>query len=154
MATAETRALFAKIRAQVANELPLIELDGQAQLAMAAADLVVVASGTATLEAALLKKPMVIVYQLNALTAWLMKRKAYLPWVGLPNILCHEALVPELLQDAANPQTLAETALALFHDPQRRAAMAQRFTELHVSLKQNAAVRAADVVANLMNKAS
>ena len=98
-------------------------LFGHAVEAMTAADAVLVASGTASLEAALLKRPMVISYRMGSLRYRLMKRLAYLPWVGLPNILCGEEMVPELLQDDATPERLAAALEAWFDDVDRRHAL-------------------------------
>ena len=96
-------------------------LFGHSHEAMAAADVVLVASGTATLEAALLKRPMVITYRMPRLSWWLMRPRAYQPYVGLPNILAGEFVVPELLQDDATPENLAEAVLKLLDDePLRR----------------------------------
>jgi lipid-A-disaccharide synthase len=113
---------------------------------MAAADVVLVASGTATLEAALLQKPMVITYRMPALSAWIMKRRGYLPYVGLPNILAGEFVVPELLQDAATPHALAQAVVALLNDAPRRERIRERFGRMLVELKQNTAQKAADAI--------
>src|SRR5690606_18383450 len=109
LATGETRQLFEEaLHRQDASGLPIRMLFGHAVEAMTAADVVLVASGTASLEAALLKRPMVITYRIGKWQYRLMKRMAYLPWVGLPNILCNEGIVPELLQDDATPENLAD----------------------------------------------
>jgi len=113
---------------------------------MEAADIVVVASGTATLEAALLKKPMVITYRMPTLSWQILKRMKYLPYVGLPNILADKFLVPELLQKEATPQKLAETTLKLLGDKSHQKELKQAFTEMHLDLKQNSAQKAAKVV--------
>src|SRR5690606_584519 len=107
--TRETRTRFEQaIYANEGEELPIQILFGHAHLAMAAADVVVVASGTATLEAALLKRPMVITYRMPALSWQILKRMNYLPYVGLPNVLAERFVVPELLQHNATPEKLAE----------------------------------------------
>ncbi len=126
--------------------LNLRVLAGQSHAALAACDVALVASGTATLEAALFKKPMVIVYRVPALTGWLMQRRALLPWVGLPNILAREWLVPERIQKAATPETLATDALAWLDDAPRREAAIARFHDMHHTLRQNAAARIADAL--------
>jgi len=123
--------------------LPLHILNGQSHAALAACDVALVASGTATLEAALFKKPMVITYRVPALTAYLMRKKALLPWIGLPNILAREFVVPERVQEAATPQNLAADALAWLDDAPRRQALAETFHAMHVSLRQNASARIA-----------
>ena len=103
MASSAARAAFEKIRAARHPDLPLRIVDGRSHAVLAASDAVLVASGTATLETALFKRPMVIAYKVNALTAAMMRRMGYIPWVGLPNILAREFLVPEFLQEAATP---------------------------------------------------
>lgn len=110
---------------------------GHANLAMEASDLVLVASGTATLEAALLKKPMVITYKVSWLSWQILKRLSYLPFVGLPNILANQMIVPELLQANAQPEKIAETLIQLLSDKKRRKQITDKFTEIHHSLRQN-----------------
>ena len=147
LATRETRALFEEaLRTNNARELPIRMLFGHSVDAMTAADVVLVASGTASLEAALLKRPMVISYRMGDLQYRLMKRMAYLPWVGLPNILCNESLVAELLQDDATPVRLADSLDRWLLDPAGCAALAERFTELHLTLRQNTAEKAAAAI--------
>lgn len=127
--------------------LPLHVLDGQSHAALAACDVALVASGTATLEAALFKKPMVITYRVPALTAYLMRKKALQPWIGLPNILAREFVVPERVQEAATPENLANDALAWLEDTPRREAAIETFRAMHLSLRQDASARIADAVA-------
>ena len=123
---------------------------GQSHTVLAACDVTLIASGTATLEAALFKRPMVIGYRMHALSWRLMRRKQLQPWVGLPNILCGDFVVPELIQDAATPQALAAAVLQWFdapqNDPQRLAALEQRFTALHHSLLRNTPQLAAEAI--------
>ena len=102
-------------------------LAGRSHEALAACDVAMVASGTATLEAALFKKPMVITYRVPALTAHLMRKKALLPWIGLPNILARDFVVPERVHEAATPDNLAADALAWLDDAPRRAAAIETF---------------------------
>lgn len=148
LATRATRELFEQaVRDADARDLSLRILFGHAVDAMTAADVVLVASGTASLEAALLKRPMAICYRIGKWQYRLMKRMAYLPWIGLPNILCNETVVPELLQDAATPQALADALDRWLGDPAACDELAQRFTRLHVELKQGTALRAADAIA-------
>jgi lipid-A-disaccharide synthase len=128
------------------RNLPVSLLAGQAHLAMAAADSVLLASGTATLEAALLKKPMVITYRLPALSYQLMKRRAYLPYVGLPNILLGRFAVPELIQDQATPAALARALADSLDDVAGRGRLVRDFTELHGQLRCGAAARIAAAV--------
>ncbi|HRM68823.1 MAG TPA: lipid-A-disaccharide synthase [Thauera phenylacetica] len=154
LATRETRQLFEEaLHRQDASELPIRMLFGHAVEAMTAADVVLVASGTASLEAALLKRPMVITYRIGKWQYRLMKRMAYLPWVGLPNILCGETVVPELLQDEADPAHLAAAIDDWFADDARRAAVEARFTELHHTLRQDTARRAAEAILPYLDKA-
>lgn len=126
--------------------LPVTLTPGKSSLAMTAADVVVLASGTATLEAALLKKPMVITYKLPYLSYAIMKRKAYLPWVGLPNILLRRFAVPELIQHQATPEALAQAAATWLESPEKVAALKQEFLVLHQQLRCNAAERIADAL--------
>ena len=154
LATGETRQLFEEaLHRNDASELPIRMLFGPAVEAMTAADVVLVASGTASLEAALLKRPMVITYRIGKWQYRLMKRMAYLPWVGLPNILCGETVVPELLQDEADPEHLAAAIDDWFADDARRAAVEARFTALHHTLRQDTARRAAEAILPYLDKA-
>ena len=111
-----------------------------------ASDIVLVASGTATLEAALFKRPMVIAYKMSPLTAWIMWRKGRIPHVGLTNILAGELVVPELLQHHATPATLARAVLDWLHDAARCERIAARFTEMHHSLKRDTARLVTDAI--------
>jgi lipid-A-disaccharide synthase len=143
----ETRGIFEQaIYDCNAHELPITLLFGHAQDAMIAADGVLVASGTATLEAALLKRPMVITYRMPAISWWLMRRKQYQPYVGLPNILCERFVVPELLQDDATPENLAQALLNLVNDHNAVTQLEQTFTDLHLSLRQNTSQKAAAAI--------
>ena len=149
----ETRMLFEQAVYDCKGEdLPFSLLFGHAQDAMTASDIVLVASGTATLECALLKRPMVITYRLNALTWWMMKRKAYLPYFGLPNVLCGRFVVPELMQTDATPENLAQALLNLLNDQNAVAELEATFNELHKTLRQNTAQKAADVVLSYLPK--
>ncbi|NMG75024.1 lipid-A-disaccharide synthase [Aromatoleum diolicum] len=153
LATRETRLLFAEaLRVADAEDLPIRMLFGHAVDAMTAADAVLVASGTASLEAALLKRPMVISYRMGKWQYRLMKRMAYLPWVGLPNILCNESVVPELLQDDATPEALADALDRWLSDPDACAQVAQRFDVLHRQLRQNTAEKAAAAILPYLNR--
>ncbi|MCC7005653.1 MAG: lipid-A-disaccharide synthase [Ottowia sp.] len=133
-------------------ELDVILCHGQAQSAMAAANVVLLASGTATLEAALYKKPMVIAYKVPWLTAQVMKRQALLPYVGLPNIIAGRCVVPELLQEAATPEALCAEVLKLFADVNGQARLTDIFHAMHLSLRRDTANLAADVVINVMRQ--
>lgn len=151
LATRTTREIFEQcLHDAEATELALHVLFGHANDAMTAADVVVVASGTASLEAALLKRPMVISYRMGGLQFRLMKRMAYLPWVGLPNILCNETIVPELLQDDATPEKLAAAVVGWMEDKEARRALEVRFMSLHQTLRQDTASRAAEAILPLL----
>lgn len=126
-------------------------LDGQSHVALAACDVTLIASGTATLEAALFKKPMVIGYAMQALTWQLMKRMAYQPWVGLPNILAREFVVPERIQEHCHPEQLERDVLEWLDDAPRRDRVAARFAEMHQLLRQDTARRATDVLAQVFS---
>lgn len=134
----ETRRQFEEtvFHAQAA-ELPLRILFGHAHDALQAADAALIASGTATLEALLLGCPHVITYRVPWLTYQIMKRQAYLPWVGLPNILAGRSIVPELLQDAARPEALAQALLTLLSDTAAREGMIAEFRRLRGELKRD-----------------
>lgn len=152
--TRETRhifeqALYKNLHERLNTEQEHMQLNilfGHAHDAMQAADVVLVASGTATLEAALLKRPMVITYRMPTLSWWIMKRMNYLPYVGLPNILAGKFVVPELLQKDATPQKLADAVSLLLVDKLKIKDIEQEFTAIHKSLKQDSAKKAADVV--------
>ncbi|WP_370459303.1 lipid-A-disaccharide synthase [Cupriavidus sp. SW-Y-13] len=132
-------------------ELDIQVVDGQSHLAMEASDVVLLASGTATLEAALYKKPMVISYKVPWLTAQIMKRQGYLPYVGLPNILSGRFVVPELLQDDATPDALARETLLQLNDEGNVAFLREHFTAMHHTLKRDTANLASGVVVDLMH---
>ncbi len=123
---------------------------GQSHTAMAACDVTLIASGTATLEAALFKRPMVIAYNMNWLSWQIMRRKQLQPWVGLPNILCGDFVVPELLQEAATPQALAQSVLDWLDAPEKIAALQHRFTELHHTLRRDTAQLATDAIEKVL----
>ena len=128
------------------EKLPIRLQAARTELACAAADAVLVTSGTATLEVALCKRPMVISYKLSALTYWLVKRKIQVPHVGLPNILLNKAVVPELLQADATPEKLAAALLDWYRQPEKVAALEADFVHLHEMLKLNTDELAAGAV--------
>lgn len=144
----QTRELFeAALYRRQSGELDISLLFGHAHEAISAADVVLVASGTATLEAALLQRSMVITYRMNQLSWWILKCMWYQPWAGLPNILAGEFVVPELLQDAATPDALSTAVIELLQDPDRRKAIEQRFAQMALELRHGgASERAADAV--------
>ena len=153
MVTRETRDIFERtVYEQQQTELPLTLMFGHSHEALAAADLALVASGTATLEAALFKTPMVITYRQSPLSWALMRSMLYLPYVGMPNILAGEKLVPELLQGDAGPAALAAALLALLRDTEAQKRQVERFHEIHLLLRQNTAEKAADAILNILDR--
>ena len=144
------RHVVEPLRKQYAPGLDLELLDGRSHEALAACDVTLVASGTATLEAALFKRPMVIAYVMHALNWQMMKRMKYQPWVGLPNILLNDFAVPELLQGDATPERLAHAALAWLDDPERCAVLHARLDALHGTLRCNTAQAATDAIEKVL----
>jgi lipid-A-disaccharide synthase len=147
------RPLLEPLLQAYGQDLPLQVVDGRSHEVLAACDVTLIASGTATLEAALFKLPMVIAYRMPALSWQLMKRLSYLPWVGLPNILSREFVVPELLQNDATPSALADAVLGWLDAPARVQSLRQRFLDLHHSLRCNTAQRATDAIAQVLEAA-
>jgi lipid-A-disaccharide synthase len=154
LATRETRALFetALYRNQAA-QLPFTPLFGHAQDAIVAADAVLVASGTATLEAALLRRPMVIAYRLSPITFAIARKLVRTPWVGLPNILAGEFIVPEFLQDDVTAENLAQAMQNLLADEYVLKQLPKKFAQMHQTLKRDAAARAAGALLPLLGRA-
>ncbi len=148
-ATPALRALLQPMAAQY-PQLAVTLVEGHAQRAMTAADAILVKSGTVTLEAALLKKPMVISYKVPWLTGQIMRRQGYLPYVGLPNILAGRFVVPELLQHFATPEALADATLTQLNDEANRRALTEIFTEMHLALRRNTAQCAAEAVVRVL----
>lgn len=133
-------------------KLPVTLVRGRSREVMAASDVVLLASGTATLEAMLLKRPMVVGYRLSNLSYKLLSRLVKVPWVALPNLLAQQGLVPELLQDDATPEALGAAVLERMENTEEREQLQQAFTELHESLRQNADERAATAISELMER--
>ncbi|MCQ3027681.1 lipid-A-disaccharide synthase [Pseudomonas tremae] len=131
------------------RDLPVTLLDGQSHVALAACNAVLIASGTATLEALLYKRPMVVAYRLAPLTFWILKRLVKSPYVSLPNLLAQRLLVPELLQDDATPEALADTLLPLIEDGH---AQTEGFDAIHRTLRRDASNQAADAVLSLLGQ--
>ncbi len=129
------------------RNLPLTLLDGQSHLALAACDAVLIASGTATLEALLYKRPMVVAYRLAPLTFWILKRMVKSPYISLPNLLAQRLLVPEFLQDDATPEALAQTLLPLIDGGEEQT---RGFDAIHRTLRRDASNQAADAVLELI----
>jgi lipid-A-disaccharide synthase len=134
----------------VDNQVQIIA--GQSHLALEACDVTLITSGTATLEAALYKRPMVIGYALNWLSYQIMKRKKLQPWVGLPNILSGKFVVPELIQGDCTPEALAEATLAWLEAPEKVADLERQFTTIHTQLLRNTSELAADAIAQVLHQ--
>ena len=150
IATPRLRAPLEQLLFKAKNLNPDIQihlLDGMADEVLEASDVVLIASGTATLQAALWKKPMVISYKVPWLTAQIMKRQGYLPYVGLPNILCGEFVVPELLQDDATPQKLANALQEWLEHPSKVVELKARFAQMHETLRRPTGLLVAQAVA-------
>jgi lipid-A-disaccharide synthase len=148
------RAYFAQLVAAAGLSDVAIQIVDDSHTAIAAADAVLVASGTATLEVALFKKPMVIAYKVVWASWQIMRHMGYQPWIGLPNILAREFLVPELLQDAATPQAMADAIWQQLGDSAGRQRLVARFTDMHHSLLRNSAQASADAVMRIITSAS
>jgi lipid-A-disaccharide synthase len=146
LANATTREIFVRALDRHAGDLPVQLVDGHAREVMAASDAVLLASGTATLEAMLLKRPMVVAYRLAPLTYWLAKRLVKLPWFALPNLLAGRALVPEFLQDAATPEALGAALLRCLDDTATRQELIGAFEAIHEQLRRDADHSAAAAV--------
>ena len=131
------------------RDLPLTLLDGQSHKALAACDAVLIASGTATLEALLYKRPMVVAYRLAPLTFWILKRMVKSPYISLPNLLAQRLLVPELLQDDATADALAQTLSPLIEGGEEQT---RGFDEIHRTLRRDASNQAAQAVLGLIGK--
>jgi lipid-A-disaccharide synthase len=154
MAGARQKAYLLDLMAQAGlADVPLQLVDGQSHACIAAADAVLAASGTATLEVALFKKPMVIAYKVLRAEWEIIRHMGYLPWIGLPNILAREFLVPEFLQGAATPQALADAVWLQLTDEQNRMRLQQRFTDMHESLLRDSARESARAVLQVIGKA-
>jgi lipid-A-disaccharide synthase len=125
-------------------------VSGQSHLVLAACDVALVASGTATLEAALYKRPMVVAYNMNWLTWQIMRRQKLQPWVALPNILCQDFVVPELLQDEATPQGLFKAVMHWFEHPKQISTVETKFTSLHSLLLRDTAKLATDAIEKVL----
>ncbi len=125
-------------------------LDGQAREAMVASDVVLLASGTAALEAMLCHRTMLVAYKMAPATHWLAKRMVKTQWVSLPNLIAQETLVPELIQDAASPEAIADQLSAMLADEDSRHALEARFAQMHATLQRNASRRAAEAVSLLV----
>lgn len=142
--------LLQPLLAQCAPGVPIQVVPGRSHEVLAACDVTLIASGTATLEAALFKRPMVIGYAMHPLSWAIMKRMRYQPWVGLPNILCRDFVVPELLQRECRAAPLAAAVARWLDDEAGRAALAARFEQLHHELRRDTARSATDAIAQVV----
>ena len=151
MAGERQRALFHELVAKHGlQDVPVELVDGQSHAVIGAADAVLAASGTATLEVALFKKPMVIAYKVLGASYQIMRHMNYLPWIGLPNILAREYVVPELIQHAATPEAIAEAMWTQLTDEANRSRLRQRFTDMHHSLLRDSSRESAQAVMNII----
>jgi lipid-A-disaccharide synthase len=146
------RHLVEPLRRQHAPSASIELLEGRAYDALAACDVTLIASGTATLEAALFKRPMVVVYAMHALTYQMSKRMNYQPWVALPNILLRDFAVPELLQGQASAANIAAAAFTWLDDPAACARLAARFDALHAELRCDTARIATDAIEDVLSR--
>ncbi|TDR50171.1 lipid-A-disaccharide synthase [Halomonas ventosae] len=144
---AELEGLVAEHPA-LADRLSLV--DGQAREAMVASDAVLLASGTAALEAMLCHRAMLVAYRMAPMTHWLARRLVKTEWISLPNLIAREALVPELIQDAASPDAIAAGLGEMLDDPAGRAALEARFAAMHAGLQRDASRRAAEAIEALV----
>lgn len=150
---ADRRAQFEALMEEEARgktPLPLTLIEGQSRQVMAASDAILLASGTATLEAMLLKRPMVVAYRMSAITFFIMQRLMKAPYISLPNLLANKELVPELIQAQASPPNLGKLLLERLKDTQKAKETQDAFTEIHQLLKQNASEKAAEAVLKLI----
>jgi lipid-A-disaccharide synthase len=154
MATDATRRLFAQVLELQAPEVSIKLLDGSAQTALMAADAVLVASGTASLEAALCKRPMVVVYRLGAMTSWVLRRMKLVksPFFAQPNLLAGRRVVGEYFNEQIDPRAIAAEILKWLDDVPARDQLEREFTAIHAGLKRGASERAAHAIMALLGR--
>jgi lipid-A-disaccharide synthase len=152
MASAATRQIFAQALARHAPGLDVELIDGQSQTALIAADVVLAASGTATLEAALCKRPMVVVYRLGAMTAWILRRLQLVKvkFFAQPNLLADRRVVGEYFQEDIVPESIGAELLMWLEDAERRSVLEREFTRIHADLRRGAGTRAAQAIVALL----
>jgi lipid-A-disaccharide synthase len=150
----KTREAFGAVLRETAPDLPVRILDGQARDAMLVAEAVLTASGTATLEGLLLKRPMVVAYRLNRLTYWIVKRfnMIKIPYVAMANLLADEPLAPEFIQEEATPAALASALEEFLEDREKVKSIQEKYHALHEKLQQNASSSAAEAVLDLIGR--
>ena len=153
LASTATRELFAQTLERAAPSVRVLLIDGQAQTALIAADVVLVASGTASLEAALCKRPMVVVYRLGAMTAWLLRRLSLVKtkFFAQPNLLADRRVVGEYFQEEIVPESIGAELLMWLDDADRRSALEREFSRLHAELRRDAGPRAAQAIMALVD---
>jgi lipid-A-disaccharide synthase len=142
---------FAALQQNIAPHLPLQLIDGHSQDVMAAADVILIASGTATLEAMLIKRPMVVAYRLTKLNYWIAKMLIQLKHFALPNVLASKTIVPEFFQHDATPARLSKAVIAWFNHPRHVHYLNRQYHDLHLLLKQDASQRAAEAIVTLLD---
>jgi lipid-A-disaccharide synthase len=152
MASAATRQIFAEALGQHAPALEVKLIDGQAQTALIAADVVMVASGTASLETALCKRPMVVVYRLGTMTAWILRRMNLVKskFFAQPNLLADRRVVGEYFQEQIVPESIGAELLMWLDDAERRSGLEQEFARIHADLRRDASARAAQAIVALL----
>jgi lipid-A-disaccharide synthase len=151
MANLLVKAQFESLWKSLCPQLPLTVTLGQSREVMAKSDYVILASGTATLEAMLLKKPMIVVYKGSPLSYWIVKKLVTIKKVALPNILTEEDCVPELIQAEATPENIVNVLEEYFHHPERITYLQKRFSDVHEQLRCGAANVAAEAIRNVIN---
>lgn len=151
MASPQRRQQFEEAVVRLPEKIPLAILDGQSREAMAAADAVILASGTAALEAMLLKKPTVVAYRMAPFTFWLYSRMIRVTNYSLPNLLANKRLMPEIMQNAVTPESLGKAILDYLQHPEQAEALCKEFTDIHLSLRQNASDQAARAIMKLVH---
>jgi lipid-A-disaccharide synthase len=152
MASAASREIFSQVLGRDAPALKVQLIDGQAQTALIAADVVMVASGTASLEAALCKRPMVVVYRLGAMTAWILRRLKLVKvkFFAQPNLLADRRVVGEYFQEEIVPESIGAELLMWLDDAERRSDLEQQFSRIHADLRRDAGTRAAQAIMALL----
>jgi len=156
MASTATRQIFSEVLRRDAPALEVLLIDGQATTALSAANVVLVASGTATLETALCKRPMVVVYRLGALTGWVLTRMNLVKskFFAQPNLLADKRVVGEYFQDQIIPESIGAELLMWLDDTERRSALEREFSRIHADLRRGAGTRAAQAILDLLNTRS
>jgi lipid-A-disaccharide synthase len=153
MASAATRQIFSRVLKRDAPDLEVQLIEGQATTALSAANVVLVASGTASLEAALCKRPMVVVYRLGALTGWMLTHFNFVKtkFFAQPNLLADRRVVGEYFQDQIIPESIGAELLMWLDDTERRSALEREFTRIHSNLRRGAGTRAAQAILELLS---